>query len=82
MSPEAWAFLSSSVVTVGSLGGMFVQSRRQHEENQRTGAELRRKVEPVSNGFAGHVLETLARIEVRLDEHVAGHSAPQHRRSG
>lgn len=76
MSTAAWGFWTSVI----GLAVVYVQNRRQHKENRKTNAELARRVEPVSNGFADHVLASLTRIEKWQDEHTRDHDGPPLRR--
>lgn len=76
MQPEAWGFAGLLVTNIFALVGLFIQNRRQSSGVQDLHGgvqDLHAKVAPVSNGFASHVTGALARIEVRLDDHMRGH---------
>ena len=85
MAPEIWTFLSSAVVSASGIAVVYLQNRKQHHENQVAAEQLQKRVEPVSNGFAGTVTQALTRIELRLDDHITDHNhsgieRPQRRR--
>lgn len=69
MSPEAAAIIVAVIAQMGGLLHIVLQNRKQNRKVD----VLHSKVDPVSNGFASHVTGALARIEVRLDDHMRGH---------
>jgi hypothetical protein len=65
MSPDSWTFLGTTVLTLGGVVSVYIQGRKQHSENRQVNARLEEKIDPVSNGFAKSVRESLARIELQ-----------------
>lgn len=61
MSTDAWAFVGLVATNIFALVGVAIQNRRQSSSV----SDLHAKVEPVSNGFAKSVRESLARIELQ-----------------
>lgn len=69
MSPESAAIIVAVIAQLGGTAHVMLQNRKQTRKVE----TLHTKVEPVSNGFASHVMGALARIEIRLDDHMRGH---------
>lgn len=65
MSPDGWTFLGTTVLTFGGVVTVWLQNRKQHSENREINTRLEEKIDPVSNGFAKAVRESLARIELQ-----------------
>lgn len=70
MSAEVWAFLGVVVTSIATVVTGTLQNRK-----------TRRQLSPVSNGFAGSVRGTLARleqatdrIERKVDDHISAHA--------